>query len=104
MTLLWTVISILFVGRIGPCVASRKGWTKTSDGQECKGKICLPKDYNLSETPENITIYVYFRSQDEGRVNPIRKVDDREMTLSFDYTIWLFWKDPRINIGGFVQN
>ena len=97
----WTIIPILFAERIGPCLAaSKKGWTRTSDGQDCKGKICLPQDYKRFETPENITIYVYFGSQDEGRVNPIRKVDDREMTLSFDYTIWLFWKDPRINITG----
>ena len=69
----------------------------TNFGQQCyKGKslsssVCLPHDYNLGEVPDiPAMIHTIFE------INNIRDIDDKKMTVTFEFYQQLTWVDDRI--------
>ena len=58
------------------------------------GILCHPKDYDPSEMPSaGVKVYVNIRQD-----NALKKVDDKEMVLTFKPVVVLVWKDPRMRV------
>ena len=63
------------------------------DNYTCHGIVCHLKDYDPSEMPGGVTVYVNIKQN-----QALKKVDDKEMVLSLTPTVALAWKDPRIKV------
>ena len=75
----------------------QSGSDMTTIRQQCNGgkslssSVCLPPDYNLGEVPEiPAMIHTVFE------INNIREIDDKKMTVTFEFYQQLTWFDSRI--------
>ena len=61
------------------------------EGKSLSSSVCLPHDYNLGEVPDiPAMIHTIFE------INNIRDIDDKKMTVTFEFYQQLTWVDDRI--------
>ena len=64
---------------------------KCKNGKSLSSSICLPEGYNLGEVPAIPSIiHTIFE------INNIREIDDKKMTVTFEFYQQLTWIDDRI--------
>ena len=64
---------------------------KCKNGKSLSSSICLPEGYNLGEVPAIPSIiHTIFE------INNIREIDDKKMTVTFEFYQQLTWVDDRI--------
>lgn len=96
-TLMYLFIVIILVHKTFQQENKLPQHTPKHDRLDCKGgkslssSVCLPKEYNLGEVP---TIPSVIRTIFE--INNIREINDKKMTVTFEFYQELTWIDKRI--------
>ena len=58
----------------------------------CEESICLPKEYDPLKAPKNVKVYFSFFTDEDV----LKSVDDYRMTITFEPSILMVWKDPKV--------
>ena len=64
--------------------------------RNCSEEICIPLDYNNNHRPyDNMNIYFQLTN---GKIasSTLRKVDDKEFTISLTLNLMILWYDQRV--------